>query len=273
MTEVFDAEKVHEYEHETWNRCANEYLDGFAGLTQETVPLLIDAAKISEGKKVLEIGSGPGHVANALAQTGAEITGIDFVKSMVEIGRQKFPHITFEQANAEQLPFEENTFDAVVSNFVVHHLARPEIVFREICRVLKPGGHFAFVVFADPEAQSSIGAFFSAVEKYLPLEELPHGPLFGVTDLELYKAMLRAGGLNNFKFEFRKIIWRTETPEPIINSFWDWGNMKAVPQDLQNKIEVTTRKNLKLYQQDDGDYAFPHQALLGSAEKPKSPSL
>jgi ubiquinone/menaquinone biosynthesis C-methylase UbiE len=57
------------------------------------------------------------------------------------------------------LPFDDARFEAVVSNFVVHHLARPDVVFREVCRVLEPGGSFAFVVFERPEAQSSIGAF------------------------------------------------------------------------------------------------------------------
>ena len=248
MTSEFNAEVVHQYEHETWSRCANDYLDGFAGLTRETLPLLIEAAGVGNGRSVLDIGSGPGHIAEAFTQAGCAVTGIDFSASMIDVAKRRYPHITFQEADAEQLPFDAETFDAVVSNFVVHHLARPESAFKEVFRVLKPGGRFAFIVFAAPEAQSSIGAFFAAVEAHHSVDELPHGPLFGVTDLSVYESMLHAGGLTNLKFDFRKITWRTRTPDPVVESFWSWGNMAALPQGVQDKIEATTRENLKPYE-------------------------
>ncbi len=267
MTNDFDATAIDRYEHETWSRCADTYLDGFAGLTRETLPLLIEAAKVGTDCRVLEIGSGPGHIAEALMQTGATVTGIDFSAQMIDVANRRYPHITFKEANAEDLPFDSGTFDAVVSNFVVHHLARPEVAFKEVCRVLKPGGRFAFTVFAAPEAQSSIGAFFEAVEVHHSADELPHGPLFGVTDLSVYKSMLHAGGLTNLEFDFCKIMWRTKTPDPIVESFWSWGNMAALPQEVQDRIEATTRENLQPYEQ-EGEYAFPHEVLLGSATNP-----
>jgi SAM-dependent methyltransferase len=181
MSEVFDPDVVAKYECETWNRCADDYFDTFAGITGETVPILLEAAGIRPGSKVLEIGSGPGHVADMLVQVGADVTGVDFSSKMVEVAQSRYPEITFRRADAEKLPFEAESYDAVVANFVVHHLARPEIVFREVNRVLKPRGRFAFSVWGAPEEQSSIGAFFGAVMAHHDLEELPHGPLFGVT--------------------------------------------------------------------------------------------
>jgi len=55
---------------------SNEYIDTFAGFTGETVPLLMEAARIRPGNQVLEIGSGPGHVADLLDQAGASVTGV-----------------------------------------------------------------------------------------------------------------------------------------------------------------------------------------------------
>jgi len=266
MSESISPEVVDKFEHETWSRCAESYLDTFAGLTRETVPMLLKAAHISRDVHVLEIGSGPGHVAHALADTGAVVTGVDFSGKMVAVARHQYPGITFQEANAEHLSFAANTFDAVVSNFVVHHLARPTAVFQEVCRVLKPGGRFAFVVFGAPEAQSSLGAFFMAVEKHHNLEALPHGPLFGVTDRSVYEPMITAGGLVDLQLRTHEIVWRSETFEPILRGLWDWGNMTALPKEVQDNIEATTRENAQPYLQ-GGQFVFPHIILLGSAVK------
>ncbi|MHC5212106.1 MAG: class I SAM-dependent methyltransferase [Planctomycetota bacterium] len=265
MTAI-DPDEVHRYELDTWSRCAEEYLDGFSGLTLPGVPLLVEAARLGQGDRVLEIGCGPGHVSAALAGTGVHVTGIDFSGAMIAVARRRYPELAFQEANAEQLPFEDESFDAVVSSFVVHHLARPEAVFREVRRVLRPGRRFAFAVFAAPEAQSSIGAFFAAVEAHHSLDELPHGPLFGVTDLSVYESMLDAAGLTDFAFEMRPVTWSSRTVEPVLRSFWNWGNMSALPQDVQDRIEATTRENLKSYEK-DGTYALPHEALIGSAAR------
>ncbi len=78
--------------------------------------------------------------------------------------------------------------------------------------------------------------------------------------------MLHAGGLSHLKFDFRKITWRAETLDPVVQSFWSWGNMAALPPEVQGKIEATTRENLEPYAQ-EGGYALPHEVLLGSATK------
>jgi len=267
MSEGINPQVVTEFEHETWSRCAESYLDTFAGMTRQTIPLLLEAAHIGRGSHVLEIGSGPGHVAHALTEAGAIVTGVDFSAQMVAVARRQYPGITFHEADAEQLPFEAGTFDAVVSNFVVHHLARPTVVFREVGRVLKPGGRFAFAVFGAPEAQSSIGAFFMAVQEHHNLEALPNGPLFGVTDQLVYESMITAGGLVNLRLERHDIVWRSETLDPILRGLWDWGNIAALPQEVQDKIRATTRKNAQPYAH-GGQFVFPHTVLLGMAVKP-----
>ncbi len=266
MNEAFDPDVVAQYERDTWSRCADGYVDTFAGITRETVPLLLEAGAIQPGSKVLDIGSGPGHVADLLFKAGTNVTGVDFSSNMVEVAQNRYPQITFKQADAEQLPFEAGSFDAVVANYVVHHLARPEKVFAEIRRVLKPGGRFAFAVWGAPEEQSSIGAFFGAVQAHHDLAELPHGPLFGITERSVYEQMLTQAGLEGCQLAAHAVTWRTDSMEPVLRGFWDWGNLAALPSETQAKIEATTRENAQPYEQ-DGQFVFPHTALLGSALK------
>jgi ubiquinone/menaquinone biosynthesis C-methylase UbiE len=267
MSEAVNPDVVTQFEHEIWSRCAERYLDTFAGMTRETIPLLLEAAHISRGSHVLEIGSGLGHVAHALTAAGAIVTGVDFSAQMVAVARRHYPGITFQGAHAEQLPFAPGTFDAVVSNFVVHHLACPTVVFQEVCRVLKPGGRFAFVVFGAPEAQSSTGAFFTAVQAHHTLGELPAGPLFGVTDRRVYAPMITAGGLADFQLDTHEIVWRSETLEPMLRGLWDYCNLATLPQEVQDKIKASMRENAQPYTQ-SGQFMFPHAILLGRAVKP-----
>lgn len=262
-----NADEVTRYELETWNRCAADYLDTFAGLTSQAIPLLREAADLSPGSHVLDLGSGPGHGAEMLAQAEAIVTGIDFSPEMVKAAQCRYPEITFREANAEELPFDDGVFDAVVSNYMVHHLARPEAVFREITRVLKPGGRFVFVVWGAPEDQSSICAFFGAVEAHHNVAEFPHGPLFGITELRVFEPLLAQAGLKDCQLSTHDVIWRTESLDPVLNGFWDWGNLTALSLELQEKIKETTRKNAEPYKQ-NGQFELPHTALLGSALKP-----
>lgn len=260
------ADDVTRYELETWGRCAESYLGTFAEFTSQAIPLLLEATGTGPGSHVLDLGCGPGHVAEKLAQAGAVVTGVDFSPQMVKAARDCYPHIFFEEANAESLPFDDGAFDAVVSNYVVHHLARPEVVFREISRVLKAGGRFAFAVWGAPEHQSSVGAFFGAVEAHHDITELPHGPLFGVTDLGVYEPMLTQAGLEDCKLTTHGVTWRTQSLDPVLRGFWDFGDMAALPSEIQEKIRETTRENARPYEQ-DGEFVFPHTVLLGTALK------
>lgn len=266
MNEGFDPNVVSEFECETWSRCADSYIDTFAGITQETVSLLVDAADIHAGSKVLDIGSGPGNVAAQLAEFGTNVTGVDFSAEMVEEAKKRHPDLRFEQADAEKLPFAENSFDAIVANYVVHHLARPEVVFAEVCRLLKPGSHFAFAVWGPPEEQSSIGAFFGAVETHYDLAELPHGPLFGITERDIYEPMLANAGLEVRQLAVHETTWRADSLDPVLRGFWDWGNMASLPADIQARIRETTRENAQPFEQ-NGAFVFPHSALVASATK------
>lgn len=96
------------------------------------------------GKKVLEIGVGIGTDHAQFAKSGAFLTGIDISPRSIELTRQRFNmfglHSNLLIADAEALPFEDETFDAVFSFGVLHHTPNFEKAIKEIYRILKPGG-------------------------------------------------------------------------------------------------------------------------------------
>lgn len=259
-----DPEIVARFENETWSRCAESYADTFHLLTSQAVPFLVAAASVQSGHRVLDLGSGPGDGSALLAGVGATVTGVDFSRRMVAVARQRHPGIQFRDADAEHLPFEDRTFDAVVSNCVVHHLARPAAVFKEVSRVLVPGGRFAFSVWGAAEEQTGFGVFFAAVQAHHEMQALPQGPLFGVTDPAVYKALADGAGLRDFSLRRHEVSWRTKTVDPVVAGLWDWGNIRALPRNVEERIDETTRSNARAYQQ-EGGFVFPHSVLVGAA--------
>ena len=82
------------------------------------------------------------------------------------------------------------------------------------------------------------------------LEELPHGPLFGVTERSVYEPLLTQAALEDCQLSIHEVTWKADSLDPILKGFWDWGNIAALPAETQTKIEETTRENAQPYAQD-----------------------
>lgn len=266
MIHEFDADVVASFENETWSRCAESYMDGFGALAGEGVSALLEEAAVAEGARVLDLGTGPGVVAAAAARRGAQVVGIDFSEPMIDEARRRYHDIDFRMASAENLPFEEGAFDAVTGGFVLHHCGRPQAVLEETYRVLREGGKAAFTVWADPAKLEAFGLFFAAVEQHAGAAELPHGPLFGVSDFTVFHNMLRKAGFRDSSVKELDIAWRTPSLELYLTAFSDWANLGALPQELSQAILATVRESAVGYRQ-NGLFVMPNPAILISATK------
>lgn len=100
-----------------------------------------------EGKSVLDIGCGEGTDAVFYLQSGAvRVAGVDASKELLEKAKQKHPGIDFTYGLFEKIPFKDNEFDFVFSKYALMTSAELDPIFREVDRVLKPGGVFMYVV-------------------------------------------------------------------------------------------------------------------------------
>jgi SAM-dependent methyltransferase len=104
-----------------------------------------------QGKDVLEIGSGTGVHARLLAGAGARLTAIDLTPTAVELTKRRLQlagvDADVREADAESLPFADDSFDLVWSWGVIHHSEHTDRVVAEIARVLRPGGRLALMVY------------------------------------------------------------------------------------------------------------------------------
>ena len=115
---------------------------------------LVQDTGIGAGQTVLDVATGPGEPAlsiAALVGAGGRVTGVDIIPAMIEAARREaarkeLDNATFTVASADELPFDDDSFDAVVSRFGVMFFPSPVDGIREMRRVLKPGGRLALAV-------------------------------------------------------------------------------------------------------------------------------
>ena len=147
-------------------------------------------ALIKKGNTVLDLGSGAGNdcfVARAQTGENGKVIGVDFTPIMIEKARENaekrgFKNVEFRLGDIENLPITSNVIDVVVSNCVLNLVPNKKEVFKEIMRVLKPGGHFSIsdiVLIGDlpvlliQQAEMYAGCVSGAIQKstYLDLIE------------------------------------------------------------------------------------------------------
>jgi len=266
MVSTYSPRDVAAFEHTTWSRCAPGYSEGFAALTGEAVGPLLEAAQIVRGSHVLDVGTGTGTAAASAARLGADVIGVDFSDAMIGEARGRWPDIDFRSAPVEALPFSDASFDAVVANAVLHHLGDPVLALREASRVLTPNGRIVCTVWAQPEKLEAFGLFFGAVERHAGAADLPHGPLFGVTDRETLEPLFAASSFVDIEIETMDVAWRMKSIDSLLQAFGMWAQLDSFPAPIRQAIEADVRDSAVKYMDDDG-LSIPNPMLLISATR------
>lgn len=120
------------------------------------------------GETILDVAAGTGTSSASLARNGASVVAADFSDGMIEVGRRRQadnPYVTFVQADATQLPFDDDAFDAVTISFGLRNIVDPRAALAEFYRVTKPGGRVVICEFSHPPV-ALIRAGYSAYLKY-----------------------------------------------------------------------------------------------------------
>jgi demethylmenaquinone methyltransferase/2-methoxy-6-polyprenyl-1,4-benzoquinol methylase len=134
---------------------------------------LVKAIDPHPGQRILDVATGTGLVATALARRGATVIGLDQSEDMLAKARQRLiagaDNPTFIQGEAEHLPFPDDAFDALSFTYLLRYVDDRAATMRELARVVKPGGRIAMVEFGVPEQPALRAAWRAYTRVGLPL--------------------------------------------------------------------------------------------------------
>ena len=142
---------------------------------------LCEAVDLHAGQSVLDVATGSGNTAIAASRRFCEVTGIDYVPALLEVSRRRTDaehlHVTFQEGDAENLPFADASFDIVLSTLGVMFAPNQEQTASELLRVCRSGGKIGL---ANWTPTSFIGDLFRTIGKYVPpAPGLKAGALWG----------------------------------------------------------------------------------------------
>jgi ubiquinone/menaquinone biosynthesis C-methylase UbiE len=177
--------------------------------------LLCEAADLRGGSKVLDVATGSGNTALGAARRRCEVTGIDYVASLLERARERAAverlDIRFEEGDVEALPYPDGSFDVVLSTFGVMFAPDQERAARELLRVCRAGGRIALTNWT-PEG--FVGQWFQVTARYAPPPPGLKPPLRWGTE-----AGLRALFERDMRIERRHYVMRYRSPQHWLEYF------------------------------------------------------
>jgi len=141
---------IHEKVKAQFGKTTQNYVTSAIHAKGNDLKVMLELAGDVSGKRVLDIATGGGHTALAFARASAQVTATDLTPNMLNAAKthieaQGINDVTFQEANAEALPFTDEAFDIVTCRIAPHHFAKPEAFVKEAARVLKGSGTFLLI--------------------------------------------------------------------------------------------------------------------------------
>jgi SAM-dependent methyltransferase len=228
----------------------------------ESGELVVERAGVEPGMDVLDVACGTGNASLPAARAGARVTGLDFAPGLLEIARERaadaMVEIEFLEGDVQELPFDDASFDRVVSTF--GHMFAPDHprTAAEMKRVLRPEGVIAVACWT-PEG--SIGRMSSTITELVPPPAGAQPPLLWGTEDHIRELW------GDAEFERHAIVWTDESPESyarfMLESFGPLLNAREVLAERADELDEAFTNFLRSENEaDDGTLRFRGEYLL-----------
>ncbi len=198
------------------------------------------------GERILDLGCGTGYLTNIIAESGAQVTGIDNSKEMIEKAKSEFPKINFEVLSATDFHFEK-PFDAIFSNAVLHWVLEKEKAIDCMYENLKTGGRLVIEMGGKGNVQSIVNAVKKTLAKY-GAGEKTNLNIWYFPSIGEYASLLEAKG---FRVTYATHYDRETELKDTANGIKDWIKMfgssflKNIDESVADKMLTEIQESLR----------------------------
>jgi ubiquinone/menaquinone biosynthesis C-methylase UbiE len=210
-----DLTAVKSRQQATWSSGDYAVIGTTLSITGE---LLCEAVDLRAGQRVLDVAAGNGNATLAAARRWGDVTSTDYVAALLERGRAKAAAeclpVTFQEADAEQLPFVDSSFDVVLSVFGVMFTPNQEQAAQELLRVCRPAGTIGL---ANWTPEGFIGQVFRTIGKHIPPPPGVKPPALWGTEQRLRE--LFGDGISELKITRRYFVFRYRSAQHWLEVF------------------------------------------------------
>jgi len=196
-------------------------------------------ANIQIGNVVLDLGSGAGNdgfIARGIVGEKGFVYGLDFTEEMNTLARKNqqklgYTNMEFVQGDIEDMPFDNEKVDVIVSNCVMNLVPDKQKAYNEVYRVLKPGGHFCI---------SDIVYKGVMPEDFLKQAELYAGCVTGASEKQTYLQIIEQAGFKEIQIKKERLI---DLPDEILHQYLTENQLSDYKKNIQGLFSITVYAN------------------------------
>ena len=218
--------------------------DSFSRYMQKDAEAFFQRLGVKPGARLLDVGCGAGQLSLIAARAGVKVTGCDIATNWLEQARARAAkeglEVTFEEGDAESLPYKDGEFDVVTSLIGAMFAPRPDLVARELTRVVRPGGTIAM---ANWTPGGFVGQMFKTISEHIAPTGMPSPVLWG--DEATVRERLR-DGIADLKFTKRFYLFDYPfSPEAVVEFYRvNYGPMTRAFASLDDEGQDKLRNAL-----------------------------
>lgn len=226
----------------TW--MAGDYMT-FSTFMEPGAVDLLGHWKVTPGERLLDVGCGAGQLAIPAARRGIEATGVDIATNLVESARGRAAtemlDAVFDEGDAESLPYDDASFDAVASLFGAMFAPRPDRAASELMRVCRPGGR---ILMGNWTPESFVGDMFRTIGRHLPPPAGVPSPLLWGDEKTVRERFAGAAGIRTRKRLYSRWVYPFSVAEVVDFFFEHFGPLANGRKRLTEAERAALREDL-----------------------------
>lgn len=228
---------------------------------------IANAANLSNGAHILDAGCGTGVLTREVRGRGCTVTGIDLSSSMLSVARETCPDVSFEIGNVCELPFDDNSFDAALSAFMLMFVPQPENALAELSRVVRPGGRIALSVWQNLGNNPVYRSLVDATQEVAGDESAQAmGWPFTMGDAPALAKLFDQAGLTDVSVTAHAGDAQFPSVEALVNiEISAWLLAESISQTQIEQITRSLRQRYAPFTNNAGAIRFPLNALIAEA--------